>query len=159
MLCRGDRAPAPSSRCHTRRGRRARRIPVDQNGGMRLVRCTQNRGRISGFDLAPGCPIIGCVHVQAKCQTGSKTMTIWKTAIACSLAGAVMAGQVERAAAGPMPTNVATMKAAVGDDVTQVYWRGRGFGWGIGGLAAGAVIGGGLASRAPCGGVLGGGAG
>ena len=75
-------------------------------------------------------------------------MTIWKTAIACTLAGAVMAGQVERAAAGPMPTNVATMKAAVGDDVTQVYWRGRGFGWGIGGLAAGAIIGSAIASSA-----------
>lgn len=73
-------------------------------------------------------------------------MRIWKTAIVCSLAGAVMAGQVGQAAAGPMPTNVATMKAATGDDVTQVHWRGRGFGWGLGGLAAGAIIGGAIAS-------------
>lgn len=78
-------------------------------------------------------------------------MNIWKTAIACSLAGAVLAGHIETAAAGPMPTNVATMKAAVGDDVTQVHWRGRGFGWGIGGLAAGAIIGGAIASSAPYG--------
>jgi hypothetical protein len=78
-------------------------------------------------------------------------MRIWKTAIACSLAGAVMAGQIEQVAAGPMPTNVATMKAAAGDDATQVYWRGRGFGWGIGGLAAGAIIGSAIASSSPYG--------
>jgi hypothetical protein len=85
---------------------------------------------------------------RAKRQTGSEAMSIWKMTIACSLAGAVMAGQVEQAAAAPLPTNVATMKAAVGDDVTQVYWRGRGFGWGIGGLAAGAIIGSAIASSA-----------
>lgn len=78
-------------------------------------------------------------------------MNIWKAAIACSLAGAVMAGQIEVAAAAPLPTNVATMKAAAGDDVTQVHWRGRGFGWGIGGLAAGAIIGSAIASSAPYG--------
>ncbi|MCK1740020.1 hypothetical protein IVA80_03775 [Bradyrhizobium sp. 139] len=78
-------------------------------------------------------------------------MSIWKTAIACSLAGAVMAGQIEQAAAAPLPTNVATMKAAAGDDTTQVHWRGRGFGWGIGALAAGALIGGAIASSAPYG--------
>jgi hypothetical protein len=78
-------------------------------------------------------------------------MSIWKTAIACSLAGTVMAGEIEQAAAAPLPTNVATMKAAVGDDVTQVYWRGRGFGWGIGGLAAGAIIGSAIASSGPYG--------
>lgn len=78
-------------------------------------------------------------------------MNIWKAAIACSLAGAVMAGEIEVAAAAPLPTNVATMKAAAGDDVTQVHWRGRGFGWGIGGLAAGAIIGSAIASGAPYG--------
>lgn len=75
-------------------------------------------------------------------------MRIWKTAIACALAGAVMAGEIQLASAAPLPTNVATMKAAAGDDVTQVYWRGRGFGWGIGGLAAGAIIGSAIASNA-----------
>jgi hypothetical protein len=94
---------------------------------------------------------------QMKRQTGSKSMNIWKTAIACSLAGAVVAGSIEQAAAAPLPTNVATMKAAAGDDVTQVYWRGRGFGWGIGGLAAGAIIGGAIASSAYGGGYYGGG--
>jgi len=78
-------------------------------------------------------------------------MRIWKTAIACLLAGAVIAGQTEVAAAAPLPTNVATMKAAAGDDVTQVHWRGRGFGWGIGGLAAGAIIGSAIASSGPYG--------
>lgn len=68
-------------------------------------------------------------------------MCIWKSAIACSLTAAVMAGQIGPATAAPLPTNVATMKAAAGDDVTPVYWRGRGFGWGLGGLAAGAIIG------------------
>jgi len=78
-------------------------------------------------------------------------MNIWKTAIACSLTAAVVAGQVGQATAAPLPTNVATMKAAAGDDVTPVYWRGRGFGWGIGGLAAGAIIGGAIASGGPYG--------
>lgn len=75
-------------------------------------------------------------------------MRIWKTAIACSLAAAVVAGQIGRANAAPLPTNVATMKAAAGDDVTQVHWRG-GWGWGLGGLAAAAIIGGAIASSAP----------
>src|SRR5216684_3582640 len=109
----------------------------------RVVRCTQ----IRDFDLPQGCPImVLAILFQAKRQTGSKTMSIWKTAIACSLAGVVMAGQVEQTAAAPLPTNVATMKAAVGDDVTQVHWRGGGWGWGLGGLAAGAIIGGAIAS-------------
>lgn len=78
-------------------------------------------------------------------------MRVWKTAVAGSLAAAVMAGGIQQAAAAPLPTNVATMKAAVGDDVTQVHWRGRGFGWGLGGLAAGAIIAGAIASSAPYG--------
>lgn len=73
-------------------------------------------------------------------------MSIWKTVIACSLTAAVVAGHVGQAAAAPLPTNVATMKAAAGDDITPVYWRGRGFGWGLGGLAAGAIIGSAIAS-------------
>ena len=76
-------------------------------------------------------------------------MRVWKTAVAGSLAAAVMAGGIQQVAAAPLPTNVATMKAAVGDDVTQVHWRGRGFGWGLGGLAAGAIIAGAIASSAP----------
>lgn len=78
-------------------------------------------------------------------------MSIWKTAIACSLTAAVVAGQLGQATAAPLPTNVATMKAAAGDDVTPVYWRGRGFGWGLGGLAAAAIIGGAIASSGPYG--------
>ena len=73
-------------------------------------------------------------------------MSIWKMAIACSMTVGVMAGQIGQASAAPMPTNVATMKAAAGDDVTQVYWRGRGWGWGFGGLAAGAIIGSAIAA-------------
>jgi hypothetical protein len=88
---------------------------------------------------------------QTKRQTGVETMRIWKTAIACSLAGVVIAGQIQQAAAAPLPTNVATMKAAVGDDVTQVHWRGGGWGWGLGGLAAGAIIGSAIAAGAPYG--------
>lgn len=77
-------------------------------------------------------------------------MSIWKSAIACSLTVGVMAGQIEQAAAAPMPTHVATMKAAAGDDVTQVRWHG-GWGWGLGGLAAGAIIGSAIASGGPYG--------
>ena len=78
-------------------------------------------------------------------------MRIWKALIACSLAGVVTAGQMEQASAAPLPTNVATMKAAAGDDLTQVHWRGGGWGWGLGGLAAGAIIGSAIAGGAPYG--------
>lgn len=78
-------------------------------------------------------------------------MRIWKTAIACSLAGAVMAAQIGQATAAPMPTNVAAMKAAAGDNVAQVHWRGGGWGWGLGGLAAGAIIGSAIAAGSPYG--------
>ena len=79
-------------------------------------------------------------------------MRIWKTAIAFSLAGAVMAAQIgQQATAGPMPTNVATMKAAAGDNVTPVHWRGGGWGVALGGLAAGAIIGGAIAGASPYG--------
>jgi hypothetical protein len=78
-------------------------------------------------------------------------MSIWKTAMACSLTAAVLVGQIGQASAAPLPTNVATMKAAAGDDVTQVHWRGGGWGWGLGGLAAGAMIGAAIASSAPYG--------
>ena len=39
-------------------------------------------------------------------------MRVWKTAVAGSLAAAVMAGQIGQVAAAPIQTNVATMKAA-----------------------------------------------
>src|SRR5512139_4015892 len=78
-------------------------------------------------------------------------MSIWKTAIACTLAGALIAGEVQQAAAAPMPTNVGAMKAMVPDSTTQVHWRGGGWGWGIGALAAGAIIGGAIASSGPYG--------
>jgi hypothetical protein len=72
-------------------------------------------------------------------------MRILKTAVACALSAALVASQISPAAAGPMPTNVATMKSMVADGPIQVYWRGRG--WGIGaGLLAGAVIGGAIAN-------------
>ncbi|WFU83520.1 hypothetical protein QA645_12465 [Bradyrhizobium sp. CIAT3101] len=76
-------------------------------------------------------------------------MSIWKTAIACSLTAAVVAGQPGQVTAAPLPTHVAAMKAAAGDDVTPVYWRG--WGWGFGGLAAGAIIGSAIASGGPYG--------
>lgn len=72
-------------------------------------------------------------------------MSIWKTAIACTLAGTLIAGEGQQAAAAPMPTHVGAVKAMVPDDATQVHWRGGGFGWGIGALAAGAIIGGAIA--------------
>jgi len=78
-------------------------------------------------------------------------MSIWKTAMACTLAGALTAVQVEQVVAAPMPTNVASMKAMVSDTTTPVYWRG-GWGWGLGALAAGAIIGGAIASNSYYGG-------
>lgn len=73
-------------------------------------------------------------------------MSIFKSAIACTLSGALVASQMSPVAAGPMPTNVATMKSMVSDRPTQVHWHG-GWGWGIGGgLLAGALIGGAIAS-------------
>jgi hypothetical protein len=68
-------------------------------------------------------------------------MSIWKTAIACSLAGIVVAGYAGQAGAAPLPTNVAAMKAVTSDGTTQVHWRGGGWGLGLGGFAAGAIIG------------------
>jgi hypothetical protein len=56
-------------------------------------------------------------------------MTILKTAIACTLSGFLVASQLSPAAAGPMPTNIATMKSMVADGPIQVHWRG---GWGGG---------------------------
>ena len=76
-------------------------------------------------------------------------MSIWKMAIACSVTAAVMAGEIGQVSAAPMPTNVATMKAATGDDVTQVHWRGGGWGLGLGGFAAGAIIGSAIVAAPP----------
>src|SRR3569623_1180716 len=87
-----------------------------------------------------GCTIL----VDGKLER-SRTMGIWKTTIACSLAGIVLAGQVQQAAAAPMPTNVAAIKAVSSDATTLVPWRGGGWGCGLGALAAGAIIGGAIA--------------
>ena len=90
------------------------------------------------------------------------------------LAGLAMACSFTAAQAAPLPTNVATMKAIVADDtVQQVRWGYRGGGWGYRGglgyrgggwgyrglgyrpwrgLAAGAIVGGAIASSAYYGG-------
>ena len=82
-------------------------------------------------------------------------MHIFKHAIACTFAAALVAGGMNPAVSAPMPTHVGTMKAMVSQDTTQVYWRGggwRGGGWGWGGFGvgalAGALIGGAIASTA-----------
>lgn len=72
------------------------------------------------------------------------------------------------AKAAPLPTNIAAMKAMVGDDIMQVRWGYRGGGWGyrggwggyrggwgyrgLGWGAAGAIVGGAIASSAYYGG-------
>ena len=75
-------------------------------------------------------------------------MSIFKSAIVCTLSGALMASQMSLVAAAPLPTNVAVMKSMTADGPIQVYWRG-GWGWGLGfGALAGAIIGGAIASNA-----------
>jgi hypothetical protein len=79
-----------------------------------------------------------------------QTMSILKTAIACSLAGALMAGQPKPAAAAPLPTHISTMKSMVADVTVPAHWHGGGWGWGGwgAGALAGAIIGGAIASSA-----------
>ncbi len=78
-------------------------------------------------------------------------MSINNQAIAFGLAGALALGAVATASAGPMPINPGVKSAG---PVTDVAWRGRGFGRGfgpgaavIGGLAAGALIGSAVAGQ------------
>src|SRR4029077_9085677 len=53
----------------------------------------------------------------------------YRKAVAYALSGALVASQIECAAATPLPTNVATMKSMVANLETPVYWRGsRGLG-------------------------------
>lgn len=74
---------------------------------------------------------------------------MWKPA-ALGLAAAMALSVAIPAAAAPVLSNATDLKAAVPDDATQVRWRGhRGHGWVPGaaaGLAAGAVIGGAIAT-------------
>ena len=74
-------------------------------------------------------------------------MSVFKTAIACALSGALIVSEMGAAAAAPLPTNVATMKSTIATSgPTQVHWYG-GWGWGTGaGLLAGAIIGGAIAN-------------
>lgn len=67
-------------------------------------------------------------------------------------AAAVVAGAVGSAVpvtAAPLGQSLAAVRPAAGA-TEQVYWRGRGWGWGggafVGGLAAGAIIGGAIAA-------------
>src|SRR6187401_2560341 len=50
--------------------------------------------------------------------------------MAFGLAGAVAIGTAASASAGPLPTGIATVKSAPSDHVTDIQWRGRGFGYG-----------------------------
>ena len=71
-------------------------------------------------------------------------MTIFRTLVACTLSGALVASQIGPATAAPLPTNIAIMKSMVAERPTQVHWHG---GWGLGaGAIAGALIGGAIAS-------------
>ena len=97
-----------------------------------------------------------------------------KSGLLAILAGLAMACSLTATQAAPLPTNVAAMKAMVADDtVQQVRWGYRGGGWGYrgglgyrggggwgyrggyrpwAGLAAGAIVGGAIASSAYYGG-------
>ena len=73
-----------------------------------------------------------------------------RKAVAYALSAALVASQIDCAAATPLPTNVATVKSMVANLETPVYWRGS-WGWGRGpgaGLFAGAVVGGAIAGGA-----------
>jgi len=74
----------------------------------------------------------------------------YRKAVAYALSGALVASQIDCAAATPLPTNVATMKSMIANLETPIYWRGGwGWRWGPGaGLFAGAVVGGAIASGA-----------
>ena len=83
-----------------------------------------------------------------------------RTAIAVGIAGIAAVMATVRAGAGPLPTSIATLKAAAPSAVVEARWGGgwrgggwggggwRGGGWGrgwgagafVGGLAAGAII-------------------
>lgn len=77
---------------------------------------------------------------------------MWKPAAALGLAAAMALSVATPAAAAPVLTSQTAVKAAIADEATQVRWRGRGFrghGWIPGaaaGLAAGALIGGAIAT-------------
>lgn len=77
-------------------------------------------------------------------------MKIHNRLMAFGLAGALALGAAVSASAGPLPTGIATVKSATTDHVTDIRWRGRGFGPAIGigaGIAAGALIGSAVAGR------------
>lgn len=107
-------------------------------------------GDSPGFLILPGLTLTDGPDVAFfwYVRQGRQAMPIRKAAIACALAGAVMAGGLEPAAAAPMPTHVAAVKATIPGSVTPVHWRRRG--WGFGALAAGAILGSALAG-APAG--------
>jgi hypothetical protein len=122
--------------------------PVDSALGFDGCRGNDERSRANANKLRRG---MGSLPDDGNAgrQTRSDAMNLFKTSVACTLTGALIAAvQIAPAAAAPMPTNVATMKAMVPDSATKVYWRG-GWGWGLGaGVLAGALIGGAVASSA-----------
>jgi hypothetical protein len=93
-------------------------------------------------------------------ETIMSVLSSLRTAVLAATAALLAAG----AQAGPMPTNVAAMKSMVDQNTTEVRWGGgwRGGGWGYRGgfgyrdwgyrglgygVAAGALVGGAIASR------------
>jgi hypothetical protein len=89
-------------------------------------------------------------------------MRISNTMLATAFLGLLTCGIVNSAQAAPLPTNIATMKSMSNSDVEQARWggwrggwgyRGGGYrggwgyrGWGLGASAAGAIVGGAIAS-------------
>jgi hypothetical protein len=62
-------------------------------------------------------------------------------AILAGVAGTLALGTISPSHASPVSTGAAALKAAVPNDVTDVRWRGRGWGYYGGGFATGLAIG------------------
>jgi hypothetical protein len=84
------------------------------------------------------------VSIQPTRRTAVSTLTLIKQAMGVATAGALMLSSIAPGASAPVVSGAAALKSAAGPQVTDVRWRGRGWGGAvaagiIGGLALGAI--------------------